>query len=125
VLQPVNITDGSYYPRFLLHCDSNFDSPAHFSHHCNLMPDKPHYGLQNFTSTLEATAFSPQCLPGQTRLDYTLVLDSSSADVNVIKREATRPLIPGVRQIVAALFDEESFFRGYYENFYNSWANQL
>lgn len=125
VLQPVNLVDAKYYPKMLLHCESSFDSPTRFTHHCALEQDKLHYGLRDFRSVLEAVAGSPLCEAGETRLDYRLTLDSSPEEVEAIKREVTRPLGAVVAPLVANLFVEDSFFRAYYLNFYSSWAKQL
>lgn len=125
VLQPTNVTDSTVYPRFLIHCSSAFDNASHFAHNCNLAQDKQHYGLANFTSSLQVTANAPDCAANQSRLVYRLVLESNSNEVLQIKKAATAMLGPVIGPIVAIFFNEETFFRSYYVNFYDSWAKAL
>ncbi len=125
VLQPTNVTDSKVYPRFLIHCTSAFDSAAHFTHACNLANEKQHFGLANFTSTLQVTANADDCAAGQSRLIYRLILESNAGEVTQIKKAATSLLGPIIGPIVAYFFNEETFFRSYYVNFYDSWAKAL
>ena len=125
VLQPTNVKDSSVYPRFLIHCVSSFDSAKHFNHTCNLAQDKQHYGLANFVSSLQVTGNSPDCDANQSRLIYRLVLESNSEEVTQVKKAATSLLGPIIGPIVGFFFNEETFFRSYYVNFYDSWAKAL
>lgn len=125
VLQPTNVKDISYCPRFLLHCVSAFDSATHFTHTCDMAQGKQHYGLSNFVSSLQVTANSSSCAAGQSRLVYKLVMESSSDDVAQIKKAATAMLGPIIGPIVSFFFNEETFFHSYYVNFYDSWAKAL
>lgn len=125
VLQPTNLTDQNVYPKFLLHCTSSIDSPDHFSHKCSLDKTKPHYGLDDFQSTLEANGASAICGSNKTMLTYRLTLESNTRDVDAIKNAATAPLGRTLGPAVASLFNEDRFFRSYYVNFYDSWAKAL
>lgn len=125
VLQPVNITDAEFYPRVLLHCMSEAQSPEHFSHRCDMVTDKPHYSISNFSSRLEVSADSPDCEKGETKLDYTLAIEMIDDDVLAIKTEALRPLGSILAPLVGAFFDPDKFFRSYYKQYYESWAQQL
>lgn len=124
VLQPTNLTNAIYYPRFMLECSSQFESDSRFNFTCALNNRLNHYGLQDFRSTLQVTANAPECNAGETRLVYRLILESNSNDVDEIKREATRPAGP-LAPLISRFFNEESFFRGYYQNYYESWARSL
>ena len=124
VLQPTNLTDAAYYPRFLLHCVSHHEGERNFTHTCALEAEKPHYGLDGFNSTLEATADAPSCEKGQLRLEYTLTLTSNDSHVEEIKKKVVEPA-GLLGPILAKLFNEETFFRGYYLNFYESAVQAL
>jgi hypothetical protein len=124
VLRPMEVEDGAYYPKFLIHCTSTVDAADHFTHGCQLAKDKLHYGLDDFQSTLTAAQGSRECPAGQTYLDYRLVLVANEKHVEQIKAKAVEPY--GVLgYIVALLFDEEAFFRDYYRNFYEGWVKSL
>lgn len=123
-LRPTNLGDAAYYPRFILQCSSAFDSSTHFKFVCSLNKNLIHYGLQDFNSSLDVQANAPECAGGQTRLVYRLALDSNSHDVAEIKDKVTQPYGP-IGGLIRQFFNEDSFFRGYYSNFYDSWAQGL
>lgn len=123
-LRPTNLNEGRYYPSFVMRCTTAFPAQNRFTHHCEMLRDKPHYGLQNFTSDLSVSQDGcPATEP--TRLSYNLVLDSNEAEVDQIKAKVLEPAGPVLGPIIGALFDVESFFTNYYVNFYNGWASVL
>jgi len=137
VMQPSNLQNYSFYPRFYMRCTASFVSSTEFEHECKIMPKQlmkqqngsvkivyDQYGMQDFHSTLRVVENSPECKSGRTLLDYKLVMTSNDAEVTEIKHEVLKPAGP-LKQQIGALFDEESFFKNYYINFYNGWAGTL
>lgn len=134
-LQPTNLQDGTVYPRFFLECSSKGGAGA-FDHACRILQTPEYaswklnssapspYGLQGFDSTLEIRGNDASCGSGKTRLRYRLILTGNTAQVGEIKAKVLEPASI-FRKPLEALFNEDSFFKAYYENFYRGWISTL
>jgi hypothetical protein len=134
-LQPTNLQDTGYYPRFFLDCSSD-GKGSRFQHRCRLLPREEYaafrlkdaapsaYGLSDFRSTLSIEGSSPACAEGRTRLEYELRLVGDSRQVEQIKQKVLEPA-GALAGTLGRIFHEETFFRAYYENFYQGWASAL
>ncbi|MCC6278389.1 MAG: hypothetical protein IT289_10795 [Oligoflexia bacterium] len=131
-LQPMNVSDGSVYPRFVMQCQSTWVSDTSFNHQCDILPQYPTYGLVGFSSRLSVIEKPGSCANGS-HLDYSLLLRSESSHITAIKGAVTQELkkkfaiLPAnvLRGAVDRLFDEETFFKSYYTEFYNRWLSSL
>ena len=123
VLQPLNLTDGKLYPRFLLRCNASWSNSTDFTQTCEMQKDKQHFGLDDFSLSVQASAQDSQCSSG-TGIQLQVILNGNSSDIQKIKDQAFKiagPLAPMMDQ----LFNEESFFRSYYENTFKVWMKVL
>lgn len=116
VMRPLNITDGTIYPRFLMTCNT-LESGGGFKQRCQLQPNKTHYGLDNFASIMAVKANSNLCPTRKSTLvNYQILLRGNSAQIAKIKDTALKPagiLAP----VLSSFFNTETFFKNYYQNF--------
>jgi hypothetical protein len=154
VLQPMRLgaSDRAYFPRFMLHCESQWDSQTlsgrasteTFRHSCNKNPrfdDEPqntparisrNYGLSVFSSRLLVTSDPSQmgtdpCPAGQTLLEYRFNITPDLQHLEVIRARILGPVfstIPALVDFVNRFFGDE-FLAVYYMRFYDAWAARL
>jgi hypothetical protein len=122
VLQPSTLSQAAYYPRFLIRCTST-PRGAGFQHVCREQRNVQHYGMDDFESTLDVVGGASEC-GGKTLMTYELRLTSNDREVSEIKDAVLAPAGP-LAAVIGGFFDEESFFRNYYLNFYNGWVSTL
>lgn len=128
VLQPVNLTNGSLYPRFLLDCKVDWSGGTRFRQLCNMMREKQHFGLDDLRITVEAVAGGADsgnaCKPSETDVKIRVILEANPAHVQRIKDAVLAPagiLAP----LIEKLFDEEGFFKSYFDFLYSEWLKTL
>jgi hypothetical protein len=166
-LQPVNlqykvILDGQYvaiWPRFLLYCKANWLNDEHsaFEQLCTTQIPQNERNAENweiaerldhaerFAVTLFQSRLvvregdTQKCPSGGTSIIFNLNINSTSAQVDQIKRavlentpkintilEILQAAMPeGSPKVVDILFQEESFFRGFYTNFIEGWVKSM
>jgi hypothetical protein len=124
VLQPVNLTNGSLYPRFLLDCKVDWLSAERFKQSCGMMRDKQHFGLDELRISVEAAAAASGCRASETDVRIRVTLQANGKQVKQIKDAVLAPagiLAPLIEQ----MFDEEEFFKGYFDFLYSEWLKTL
>lgn len=124
VLQPVNLTEGSLYPRFLLDCGVEWIGSSRFKQNCALMRDKQHFGLDDLRISVEAASGGNGCKASETDVRIRVTLQANTAQVKQIKDAVLAPagiLAP----LIERMFDEEEFFKGYFDYLYAEWLKTL
>jgi hypothetical protein len=124
VLQPVNLTDSTLYPRFLLDCKVEWQGQSGFRQICSLMKDKQHFALDDFQIRVEAATGSSKCKANETGIDIHIELIANSKQVGQIKSAVLAPagiLAP----LIEPLFNEEAFFKNYFHYVYGEWMKSL
>jgi hypothetical protein len=128
VLQPVNLTNGSLYPRFLLDCKVEWSGSGKFKQLCSMMREKQHFGLDDLRITVDASAGASEsanrCKPSETDVRIRVDLVANPAQVQQIKDAVLAPaglLAP----LIEKLFDEEGFFKSYFDFLYSEWLKTL
>ena len=124
VLQPVNLTNGSYYPRFLLDCRVNWLGVDGFKQTCAMMKDKQHYGLDDIRITVDASSGTGGCKSSESDVRIRVNLEANRSQVKQIKDAVLAPagiLAPVIEQ----MFNEEEFFKGYFHFLYEEWLKTL
>lgn len=125
VLQPTNLTDGNLYPKFLLNCkiDRN-ENQNYFSQKCQMVQDKPHFGLQDMKIEVYSNRNSKNCSPKESNLYISVKITTNSSEVMKIKTKVLEPAGP-LAPVVANLFDESTFFQAYFDYLYTEWFKTL
>ena len=124
VLQPLNITDPTLYPRFLLKCNEKWNGTSSYIQQCDLQSDKQHFGLDTLSTTISGHSPDSSCSPNELGIQVHVVLNPNSSQVQQIKDAALAPA--GIlKPIIEKLFNEDSFFKSYFHNVYDSWINAL
>jgi len=125
VLQPTNLTDGNLYPKFLLNCkiDRN-ENQQYFSQKCQMVQDKPHFGLQDMKIEVYSNRNSKNCLPKESNLYISVKITTNSSEVAKIKTKVLEPAGP-LASVISSLFDESTFFQSYFDYLYTEWFKAL
>ncbi len=144
-MQPMFITDTSFFPRFKLQCHSSATAEA-FTHHCELdhsadpaSPTGPitvrqNYAVSAFTVDVDAQSPSAECPEGQSHLHYRFTVTTMDVHVNAIKDAALRgalgsladsTLITTPLRIFMDRIFGDSFFEWYFREFYRAWADRI
>jgi hypothetical protein len=125
VLQPTNLTDGNLYPKFLLNCkiDRN-ETSKYFSQKCNMMKEKPHFGIQDINIEVYSNRNSKYCKADESNLYISVKITTNSAEVSKIKTKVLEPAGP-LASVVSELFDESTFFQAYFDHLYTDWFKSL
>ena len=124
VLQPVNLTDASLYPRFLLDCKVEWQGQSGFRQLCSMMKDKQHFALDDLRIRVDAATGSSKCKASETGIDIEIELIANSKQVGQIKSVVLAPagiLAP----LIEPLFNEEAFFKNYFHFVYGEWMKSL
>ncbi len=133
VFQALNLTKSELFPHFHLLCLTNAKTAGRFAQKCDLIENYekngatlklPRFAMKNFTSLIVAQDNAPACPKGKTLLTYKVNIDTDDAEVFKIKTEVSMGFTPLAR-IIDKIFDESTFFRTYYVNFYDAWIKQL
>ncbi|MFN8369686.1 MAG: hypothetical protein U0T83_03570 [Bacteriovoracaceae bacterium] len=133
VFQALNLTKSELFPHFHLLCLTNAKTVGRFAQKCDLIEsyDKnganiklPRFAMKNFSSLIVAQDNSPSCPKGKTLLNYKVNIDTDDSEVYKIKMEVSMGFSP-IARIIDKIFDESTFFRNYYVNFYEAWIKQL
>ncbi|MDZ4676591.1 MAG: hypothetical protein SGI74_03695 [Oligoflexia bacterium] len=131
-LRPVASDNTAIFPKLVMNCTSKWTNDKTFNHQCKLLPQYPHFALDDFSSELITQERATSC-PNGSALKYTLTIVSNSLQIDLIKEEAMVvfqkkwPLVPKdlIRAGVNNLFKEEDFFRTYYTGFYERWVASI
>ncbi len=119
-LQPVSLEDNALFPKFVVSCQSQSVPGSSFKQSCAMMKNLKHFALDDFISTLEVNASGGNCKPGEASVNFTVTLVSNAKDVDAIKVAVAGA---GLKSVADMFFDEELFFRSYYESVYQGWLN--
>jgi hypothetical protein len=125
VLQPTNLTDAGLYPKFLLNCkiDRN-NTQAYFKQVCQLVQDKPHFGIQDMRIEVYSNRNSKNCKSDETNLYTTVKINTNSNEVAKIKIKVLEPAGP-LAPVISDLFNEAVFFQNYFDYLYTEWFKTL
>jgi len=124
VLQPVNLTESRLYPRFLLDCKVEWQGQGGFRQTCSMMKDKQHFALDDLRIAVEVSRATRGCKSSETGISIEIDLSANSSEVAQIKNAVLAPagmLAP----LIEPLFNEEAFFKNYFNFVYGEWMKQL
>jgi hypothetical protein len=125
VLQPLNLTQSKLYPRFLLDCKTEWSSTQSFNQICTLQKDKQHYGLYELTILVTALKSDRLCASNQAGVKINITLSPDPDHLAQIKRAALEPAGETLAAWIEQFFDEETFFKGFFESVYSGWLQTL
>lgn len=120
-LKPLNLE--KLQPFFGVLCTSSLAGRI-YKHSC-IQSGTKYYAVSGFTSSLSAESGSNACPSGQTLVRYSASIGGNRTHIAQIKSAALQSVAPGVKNVVSALFDGESFFKDYFNNFYQGLLKQF
>ena len=124
VLQPVNLTQSSLYPRFLLDCKVEWQGQGGLRQDCSMLKDKQHFALDDILIRVDVSRGAQGCKTSETGISIEIDLVANPSQVAQIKSAVLAPaglLAP----LIEPLFNEEAFFRNYFNFVYGEWMKQL
>ena len=117
VLQPMGVNEASLLPRFLLRCDSNQTQPSNINLDCNLQKNKTHFGIDDLSIHVTLNASDEKCGINQTGVSLQVNINGNKAEIDQVKAEVLKPA-GALSGMIANLFNEDDFFKNYFQNFY-------
>lgn len=112
----------NFFPRFFLNCNSKKVSDASFQLECHqdlTVDAKYTYAIHKFDSLLKLSTDSGRCKDGRALLEFHGTIITNDQEVSKIK-EAIAPWFPN--NFIDAFFNQDTFFKMFFKNFYNRWS---
>lgn len=118
VLQPMGVSQAELMPRFLLKCDSAQVSSGAAKISCSMLKSKTHFGVDDLNIQVTVDSNDSKCGAGKTGVNVHVNLSGNKAEIEQVKAEVLKPAGP-FKGILSSLFNEDDFFKNYFENFYS------
>lgn len=135
--RPFNLKEASkLYPRSTLKCDTALNRLGYYQN-CKMVPfyaqaPDGNFAFNDIEIDITVLKYSPKCYNDQVNLVYKAIVDTNKADVNAIKEGvitslvgSTGPVAVSFRNTLNTYFNDDTFFRNYFNRFFTIWLDSL